>query len=1153
MKKLKKLAVMAMLTIIAAGTGNMAVSADNGAEEPEFFLETDKAEYSGDESITETFRIQNTVQSSITGIKIQGSIPQGYKEDGEKTEGEKWNREIKEVKAGAEAEITVCLAKEKTKENQDPSVTEPPQKGKEPAKSVAPQGKGDSAKPGNKPFKNDSVKTGDSNQVSVWIVLVLVSLGVVAFCVKKKKGKGLLTFILIAAAAGSCLGGMETSVKAEERELAERTAEVTKRIWVNGEEMMLKVEIFYKVEKESENSTDLSLEGYTLKWEENFDGTELDRSNWNVELHNPGWVNAELQSYEDSAENIYVKDGELVLKAVKKVDESGDVSYTSGRINTQKKQDYKYGMFEAKIKVPEGKGFLPAFWMMPTDENLYGQWPKCGEIDIMEVLGDKTDTAHGTLHFGEPHTQDQGTYVLEEGDFSDEYHVFSCEWEPGKIRFYVDGRLYHTAQRWFSKKEGFGEVAYPAPYDQPFYMILNLAIGGSWVGYPDDSTAFDENAEMHVDYVRVYQKDSYDENVTKPDPEEVDLREPDASGNYCINGDFSSAEDLNDNKDWEFLLAGAGDAEAFITDNRICIKTKNPGDLDYSVQLVQAGLPIEYGKKYKFSFDAWAAQERTIFTGITAPDHNFGRYLQDTKAELKTEKSHYEYFFDMRSESDANGRIEFNLGNQGSAADVYITNVRLEQVGEAEVPDDKKTVLPDGNYVYNGAFQEGSSRMDYWEVQEGADAVVTNENNVRRLKVTAPVGTSADKPVLISQRELGMVGGTSYALSFTAEGDVNKHLGVQVAGESLEPARLIGQENNYTYKFTITEESRDRDLIFFIEEPGTFYLDNVRIVEDELIKNGSFDAGFAGYEFYKDQSADASAVVDSLKEANAADFTIGDTGDQAWKIQLKQNNVELEEGQWYRLTLDAKSSVERDIMFAIQRDGSADDNWDPYSGEKIVKLEQEYQSFRLEFQMTKPTDLRSILSISMGAVNGIRITEPHQIVIDNINLEKIDEPDEPDITPPVVPTPEEELIIQGDFSEDNGVWEKYIFDPEYGTMQITDGKFICEVKNPGTEEWHLQLKQHNLFLEKGAVYEVTMRIQSSASRTVKWALLSQSYEWYGGEELELTEEEEKQVCYTFTVDKESDPSIDFVLSMGKTGDIVPESVIEVDDISIIKK
>lgn len=150
---------------------------------------------------------------------------------------------------------------------------------------------------------------------------------------------------------------METSVKAEERELAERTAEVTKRIWVNGEEMMLKVEIFYKVEKESENSTDLSLEGYTLKWEENFDGTELDRSNWNVELHNPGWVNAELQSYEDSAENIYVKDGELVLKAVKKVDESGDVSYTSGRINTQKKQDYKYGMFEAKIKVPEGKDF----------------------------------------------------------------------------------------------------------------------------------------------------------------------------------------------------------------------------------------------------------------------------------------------------------------------------------------------------------------------------------------------------------------------------------------------------------------------------------------------------------------------------------------------------------------------------------------------------------------------------------------------------------------------------------------------------------------------------------------------------------------------------------------------------------------------------
>lgn len=123
--------------------------------------------------------------------------------------------------------------------------------------------------------------------------------------------------------------------------------------------------------------------------------------------------------------------------------------------------------------------------MMPTDESFYGQWPKCGEIDIMEVMGQSTDTLHGTLHFGEPHSQKQGTYKLKNGDFANEFHVFACEWEPGEMRFYVDNELYFTEHEWFTKRNGFDEVAYPAPFDRPFYMILNVAVGGSWVGYPD--------------------------------------------------------------------------------------------------------------------------------------------------------------------------------------------------------------------------------------------------------------------------------------------------------------------------------------------------------------------------------------------------------------------------------------------------------------------------------------------------------------------------------------------------------------------------------------------------------------------------------------------------------------------------------------------
>src|SRR5699024_5135320 len=137
----------------------------------------------------------------------------------------------------------------------------------------------------------------------------------------------------------------------------------------------LTAEITYQTEtKEQEPAEDTaqSYEEYELKCEDQFDGDTLNRDDWNVELHDPGCVNNELQSYVDSPDNIYVKDGSLVTKPTETEDENGNKSYASGRVNTQNKHDFKYGLFEARVKVPEGQGFLPAFWMMPTDENLYG-------------------------------------------------------------------------------------------------------------------------------------------------------------------------------------------------------------------------------------------------------------------------------------------------------------------------------------------------------------------------------------------------------------------------------------------------------------------------------------------------------------------------------------------------------------------------------------------------------------------------------------------------------------------------------------------------------------------------------------------------------------------------------------------------------------
>ncbi|XBX03676.1 carbohydrate binding domain-containing protein [Enterocloster clostridioformis] len=928
-----------------------------------------------------------------------------------------------------------------------------------------------------------------------------------------------------------------------------RTEEAVKMILIDGEEVSLKATITYQTEnKEEEQTTDLSYEGHNLKWEDQFEGESLNRDDWNVELHDPGWVNNELQSYVDSPENIYFQDGSLVLKPVENVSEDGSVSYTSGRINTQHKHDFKYGLFEARVKVPEGQGFLPAFWMMPTDENLYGQWPRCGEIDIMEVLGNNTDTSYGTIHYGNPHSESQGSYTLDEGSFSEEYHVFDVEWEPGKISWYVDGKLIHTEDNWYSATEGQGEITYPAPFDQPFYIILNLAVGGNWPGNPDDTTDI-ENSAYYIDYVKVYQKDSYDENVTKP-IEEVILRDPDENGNYIINGDFSVKEELTDDKDWVFLTALGGEAGAEIRNNEIAVTTENEGTVDYSVQLVQPNLPMKQGGVYRLSFDAYADADRTMKVGISAPDRSFRRYLNDTEISLTQEKQTYNLDFTMTDSNDANGRLEFNMGVAGATSGIRISNVSLKKTDEIVITDGEKGILADGNYVYNGSFQEGEERLGYWDVQknDGAEVRVTNKNNIRRLMVNAQEGTSADNPVIVLQTDLALSSGNTYAMSFTAEGEPGKKILVKVAGQQYK-FELNGEEQEYDNKLTLADEHADTDLAFVFETPGTYYIDNVRIEEDSLIKNGSFNAGFSGYEPYVDSSisSDVTYVVDSLNEDNAADFTINNTGDAAWKIQLKQNNVELEKGQWYRLSLDAKASIPRELMFAIQRDGSSDDDWTPYSGEKIVELGTDYNKYETVFQMTGETDPKALLSISMGAVGGNQITEKHRIRIDNINLEKIDAPDIGE--QPVG----ENLLVNSDFSSGNEGWENAVTSPGAADVSFENGRAVYRISDVGTEDWNVQLKQNGIVLEQGAHYKVTFKAKSSEARTIKLAMLSPSYTWYGGEDLVLNKDQEEEFTVEFTMDEETETNASMVISMGAISEIdTPASTVELSEFLLIR-
>lgn len=445
--------------------------------------------------------------------------------------------------------------------------------------------------------------------------------------------------------------------------------------------LALLLSIFSGCAKEPEEVTEEvkapEIEGYNLLWHDEFSGKELNEDNWNREPRDPGWTNEELQEYTLSDDNIFLRDGKLVLKAIKTTDEKGNDYYTSGKVNSQNKRDFMYGKVVVSAKVPEGQGLWPAVWMMPTDESYYGQWPKCGEIDIMEVLGSQTDIAYTTIHYGEPHAEQQGFLQLKNGSFADDFHEYSVEWEPGEIRYYVDDELTLTVNDWFTAVEGEEDKPYPAPFDQTFFVQMNLAVGGVWPGDPDETTDFDK-AEFVIDYVRVYQKDEYDTNVTKP---ESKFREPTEDGNLIYNADFSENENLDDDVNWKFLLFNGGEGKAKIEDNTMIITSTAEGTEDYSVQLVQPELPMIKGKSYRVTFEAASTEKRDIIVCISAPTAGWIRYLPDTELTITKKWQTFTYEFEMTAKDDPNGRLEFNMGNNGSTADVYIRNVRVEEIG----------------------------------------------------------------------------------------------------------------------------------------------------------------------------------------------------------------------------------------------------------------------------------------------------------------------------------------------------------------------------------------------------------------------------------------------------------------------------------------
>ena len=275
----------------------------------------------------------------------------------------------------------------------------------------------------------------------------------------------------------------------------------------------------------------MSEPNWKLVWSDEFEGDRVDPAKWDFDIGNgffdyrhhtwiPGWGNEELQYYTREPENVSVKDSLLTIRAVK--ESLHGCGYTSARLKTRKRDGTAlfttlYGRVDFRAKVPWGKGLWPALWMLPQDDR-YGGWAASGEIDLMEIVGEKPHEVLSSLHFGSTFPKRSlitTTYPLPGGSTVSDWHVYAVEWEPGEIRFYVDGVLTRVHDHWWScskTRDGAGLEPrrasdlnpWPAPFDQPFYLVMNVAVGGNFPGVPNPETRFP--AELVVDYVRVYEK-----------------------------------------------------------------------------------------------------------------------------------------------------------------------------------------------------------------------------------------------------------------------------------------------------------------------------------------------------------------------------------------------------------------------------------------------------------------------------------------------------------------------------------------------------------------------------------------------------------------------------------------------------------------------
>ncbi|WP_160032069.1 carbohydrate binding domain-containing protein [Paenibacillus sp. An7] len=879
-------------------------------------------------------------------------------------------------------------------------------------------------------------------------------------------------------------------------------------------------------------------EDWKLVWNDEFNGPVIDDTKWTVQ--DTGLVyNNELQYYSPNNTRIVKDEDRSVLQIEAKREEKSGQKFTSGKLISMGKGDFTYGKVVVRAKLPKEQGMWPAFWMMPTDEAHYGGWPASGEIDIMELIGgeDSHNKIYSTLHYDSvksdgSHGHDQGSITLPDGEsFADDYHDFQVEWLPGMIRFSVDGKVHHEVTNWQTKAPGQPEYyTFPAPFDRPFYLILNLAVGGDWPGSPNDD--FTSEA-MNVDFVRVYSYDKLDKwpDVTTNPIEPEAQREPQKGGNQIYNDQFLDGTETNGvPQKWQFITNEGGSGSVKVVEDKekgkaVQVTIDKEGTQNYSVQLTQMPIYVKKNKKYKIEFDAKASADRTISSKVTQFEKSWTNYSGDHPFEITTEWKTYDYTFDMRDGTDNNARFEFNLGLDNDT--VLISNVKLSEVGEADPLTVERKPLPDGNYIFNGTFDQGKNRLGFWSshIAENAVADISVNNFLkfpimeRQLVVDVKKTNGDSEQVVVTQGELKLEANTTYGYSFEAKADAPHTVNIDLISSGADSKQShqsqsiqLGKDlKTYTGEIRIGDIEPDTTSTFrllFGSSTGKVYVDNVR-----LTKRGN------------------PISVDGYAHIPAT---------EAWSMQgLQLENSDeggqhishMEEGDLLQYKINV--AADADYVISARMASAKDDSSIRFS----VKDEEGSTVVQSVYALGNTGSWQKYNTVYFPAVS-LKAGKNYYVDFEgkDYNTRWVDI--------------SQNKVKDGKLALAEGNWEKT---PEKLVTSDADGGGVL-IHLPGTSKnwWDVLLQQRQIKLDEGKTYRLAFEASASSPKSVQ-AVVSQNegdYTKYMEEKIELTESTQ-QYAYTFTMNGASDPAAVLAFGLGDPSSIGDHTV-SIHNVSLIE-